>query len=557
MSVGETFIEPLRVDPEHPAPVTLRLPRATVMVDGAESNAIELSQVREHIARGERVPDKQLATLVRLYESNRRPPRLDSLVAQWFFSFLLILIMTAALRHSSSKRGVLLKTQVGLLSASLLFLAGAKAFLLLTDLPAYLIPVAVIPLWASMFLNARTGLEIGIALSFLFSSLLAYDPLSVAVFLSGSITAALCLQDRKNSIIFLVSGLGAACATSITYVAAKELLDGFNIDQEIEALKELWRSELAAAAAAGILAGLIAFAFQWPIARMLGIMSRGQILDLTNLDHPLLKKMAREAPASWEHSRATANIAEAAAAAIGADASLTRVGAYYHDLGKTCQPKFFVENLEPDERSPHDGLDPRVSADAIMAHVVEGTRILREEGIPEPVVEFVYSHHGTSVIEFFWHKCQKEGNSKGLTEDVFRYPGMRPRTAETAILMLVDAIEAAAHTIDLPNREKLSDLVQHMIFAKLKQGQLDESGLTIEELKKLSWQITDTLWRVYHSRIRYPWQETKEKSDESTPTSTTGKHKALEEKKENHQAEPVERATKPVENNGNGNRIPT
>src|SRR5690606_29901798 len=124
---------------------------------------------------------------------------------------------------------------------------------------------------------------------------------------------------------------------------------------------------------------------------------RDRLLDLSDLEQPLLMRLSQEAPGTYEHSRAMANLAEPAASAIGADALLTRVGAYYHDLGKTAQSKYFVENLSPDERSPHDDLDPDVSADAIMAHVVLGTKILREGGVPEPVVEFAYTHHGTQV----------------------------------------------------------------------------------------------------------------------------------------------------------------
>jgi putative nucleotidyltransferase with HDIG domain len=202
-----------------------------------------------------------------------------------------------------------------------------------------------------------------------------------------------------------------------------------------------------------------------------------------------------------------ANLAEGAAAAIGADSLLTRVGAYYHDLGKTIQPKYFVENLVPGEVTPHNELDPEVSADAIMAHVVEGARILREGGIPEPVVEFAYTHHGTSVIEYFWHKCLEAGNPKGLSETAFRYPGMRPRTKETAILMLIDAIEAAARTVDEPTREKFETIVQRVMNVKLRQGQLDESGLTVEDLRVLQSTLTDTLCNAYHNRIKYPWQD--------------------------------------------------
>jgi putative nucleotidyltransferase with HDIG domain len=235
--------------------------------------------------------------------------------------------------------------------------------------------------------------------------------------------------------------------------------------------------------------------------------SRRQLIDLSDLDQPLLRKMSNEAPGSWQHARAMANLAEDAAAAIGADAMLTRTGAYYHDLGKTIQPKYFVENLEGGERSPHEDLEPDVSADAIMAHVVGGTKILRDAGIPEPIVEFAYTHHGTSVIEFFWHKCQQQGNPKGLGADAFRYPGMKPHTRETAILMLIDSIEAASRTIDPPEREKFEEMIQRVIFTKMKQGQLDESGLTVEDLRVLTTSIADTLVKVYHHRIKYPWQK--------------------------------------------------
>ncbi|MEO8797644.1 MAG: HDIG domain-containing metalloprotein, partial [Polyangiaceae bacterium] len=179
----------------------------------------------------------------------------------------------------------------------------------------------------------------------------------------------------------------------------------------------------------------------------------------------------------------------------------------YHDLGKTIQPKYFVENLAHGERSPHEDLEPEVSADAIMAHVVQGAKILREGRVPEPVVEFAYTHHGTQVIEYFWHKCKERGNPKKLAEDFFRYPGMKPQTKETAILMLVDSIEAASRTIQPPDRVKFEEMIQRIIFTKLKSGQLDESGLTLEDCRILIAKMTDTLVNMFHSRIKYPWQE--------------------------------------------------
>ncbi|MGB5547336.1 MAG: HD domain-containing protein, partial [Polyangiales bacterium] len=169
------------------------------------------------------------------------------------------------------------------------------------------------------------------------------------------------------------------------------------------------------------------------------------------------------------------------------------------------------------EPSPHADLEPDVSADAIMAHVVEGVRILRDGGIPEPIVEFAYTHHGTSVIEYFWHKCLEDGNPKGLSDAAFRYPGMRPRTKETAILMLIDAIEAAARTVDEPSRDKYEAIVQRVMNVKLRQGQLDECGLTMENLRVIQSTLIDTLCNANHNRIKYPWQAKEEEGEVQLP----------------------------------------
>jgi putative nucleotidyltransferase with HDIG domain len=518
LNFGETFIEPLRIDPARPAPITLRMPRLTMQVPDPVTGGVRLKKVAKTIARGRIVRDQRLAVLVRNYERERRPPRPTQLGAEWFVCFLLCLTMTASLRQSPSRRGILLRSQVGLLGTSFALLAGAKAFLIFTPYQAFVIPAAVVPLWTSFYLDRRTGLEIGLALGLVHASLVSYDPLSLAVFLSASATAPLLLTHKKDSLMLLLAGVVAGLAAGLTYVAVKEMQDGFSLSGE---LGNIWRSGLAATVTGGVLAGAVAYVFQWPVGRMLDLPTRGQLLDLTDLEHPLLKKMAAQAPGSWEHSRGLANIAEAAAAAVGADASLTRVGAYYHDVGKIVQPEYFVENLEEGQENPHQSLEPNVSADAIMAHVVEGVRLLRRYGIPEPVVEFAYSHHGTSLIEYFWHEYKERPSAPGLSEDAFRYPGIRPRSRETAIVMLADAIEAAARTIERPSRERFEELVQRTVFGKLGQGQLDECGLTVKELKTIAKQFTDTLCRVYHGRIRYPWQEAKERNGEPTPTGDT------------------------------------
>jgi hypothetical protein len=144
------------------------------------------------------------------------------------------------------------------------------------------------------------------------------------------------------------------------------------------------------------------------------------------------------------------------------------------------------------------------------------------------VIEFSYTHHGTSIIEYFWHKCLAQGNPKGLTEEAFRYPGMRPRTRETAILMLIDSIEAGARTVEPPTREKFLEMVQRVVFVKMQQGQLDESGLTIADIRTLALHVTDTLVNTYHKRVRYPWQDAVERGEVPLPVPTTAEPESAE-----------------------------
>ena len=511
----ETFVEPLRVRPGVAAPVTLRLAPARLhALHDAETDG-EITALHLRVARGDVVTDPLEATVVRTYEDARRPPRLDEMVGLFFVYFIVALLSASWLRTLSPGRGALLRTQIGLLTIIFVLCAGAKVYFLATDFGSAAVPMAAIPLWTRVYLDRRTAFMVSAAAAGLLSSLIDFDAIAATVFLAAGMTPVMVMRDRKRLGLLVPAAIVGGLAGAGTYAAARVLFLGeFDLWRELAVPQ---RSELVAAVASGPLSGLLASLLHPLAVRALGAVSRARLLELSDLDQPLLKRMAEDAPGSWEHARAMANLAEAAANAIRGDALLTRVGAYYHDLGKTIQPKFFVENLARGETSPHVGLDPDVSADAIMAHVVEGTDILRRGGIPEPVVEFSYTHHGTSVIEYFWHKCLEQGNPKGRSEAFFRYPGMRPRTKETAILMLVDSIEAASRTIDPPDREKFDEMVQRIVFVKLKQGQLDESGLTLADLRTMSTQLVDTLCNVHHTRIRYPWQERKDKGQAQLP----------------------------------------
>jgi len=509
----EVVLEPLRVDPARPAPVTLRIPASYLPKETLRQRRGPAQPLV--IERGEVASDPEQQRLVRAFERERRPPDRGMLLGVWVSYFLVAYIFLAYLRSFAGGRGSLLRTQAGLLVLVGVTCLAAKVLFLFTGLLPFVLPLATVPLWAALYFNRATATACGLAIALLCASFLHFAMPVIVVYLATTLGVVIFFHDRKHATHMLVAGSAAGVFAALVLISVA-LAAGNAIDV-VGDVAALEKSVVLSTVAGGMASGLLALLLQRLATATLGVVTRGRLQELTDVDQPLLRKMAREAPGSWQHARAMANLAEGAAAAIGADSLLTRVGAYYHDLGKTIQPKYFVENLAPGEPSPHEDLDPDVSADAIMAHVVEGARILREGGIPEPVVEFAYTHHGTSVIEYFWHKCLEAGNPKGLSETAFRYPGMRPRTKETAILMLIDAIEAAARTVDEPSREKFETIVQRVMNIKLRQGQLDESGLTVEDLRVLQSTLTDTLCNAYHNRIKYPWQDKAAEGEPALP----------------------------------------
>jgi hypothetical protein len=516
--VGDLYVGWLAPRFGAPVPVTLRVPYGPrVIRDRSDSSRVTYEHTRIVVPRGtvlrESSDDHRAAFA---YESLRRPPSLGHVLSTFTIQVFVCLMLTAYLRRFGQSRARLLRTQVGILALLFASLVLAKAIILFTALPEYWVPMAALPLWVALVFDRRTAFLIEVAVAFVAASLLRFDLLLLCVLLVRGIAATLFFFNRRNPRRqMMMAGALAGVAGAVGFIALTTMFEG-RYDLAGDLGKGLG-SNVLACLGGGVAAGLLARMARDPAERLMGHVSREKLLDLTDLEQPLLKKMAAEAPGSWEHARAMANLAEASASAIHADALLTRVGAYYHDLGKTVQPKYFVENLAPNERSPHEDLDPEVSADAIMAHVVMGTKILRDGQIPEPIVEFAYTHHGTQLVEYFWHKCREQGNPKALGEEHFRYPGMKPQTKETAILMLVDSIEAASRTIMPPEQKKFEEMIQRVIFTKLSAGQLDESGLTIEDLRVMTSRMASTLVNMYHGRVKYPWQ--REGSHAASPAS--------------------------------------
>lgn len=225
------------------------------------------------------------------------------------------------------------------------------------------------------------------------------------------------------------------------------------------------------------------------------------LLELTDFNHPLLKKMMLEAPGTYQHSLVVANLAEAAAESIGANFLLARVGAYYHDIGKISKAEYFVENQIP-YKDMHKNLTPSMSTLVILNHVKEGIDLARTYKLSPTVIDFISQHHGTTLVYYFYQRAKNQDNAAN-NEEQFRYPGPRPQSKETAIVSLADSVEAVSRTLEEPSPSRIRELVNETIKNKFIDGQLDETDLTLKDLENITESFSRILCAVFHTRIDY------------------------------------------------------
>jgi putative nucleotidyltransferase with HDIG domain len=228
-----------------------------------------------------------------------------------------------------------------------------------------------------------------------------------------------------------------------------------------------------------------------------------KLLELSNPNHPLLKRLSIEAPGTYHHSILAANLAEAGADAVGANALLCRVGAYYHDVGKLKSPRFFKENQRGE--NPHDLMDPRESAKIITSHIGYGLELAQKFKLPRDVQKIIAQHHGDGVVPYFLHKANEAGLE--TNEADFHYRGTKPSTKEAAIVMLADCVEAAVHSMNDPDRDQVKEMIDRLISARFTDGQMDDSPLNRRDMSTLGKAFLSVYDGVLHERIKYPGQE--------------------------------------------------
>ena len=241
-----------------------------------------------------------------------------------------------------------------------------------------------------------------------------------------------------------------------------------------------------------------------------GIVTDISLLELTDVSHPLLQELARRAPGTYNHSISVATIGEAAADAIGANGLLLRVGAYFHDIGKMLKPEYFIENMTSGQENPHDKLAPAMSALIIIGHVKDGVELAEQHNLPRKLIDFIEQHHGTTLVEYFFREAASRADEDHRTdadESTFRYPGSRPLTKETGVMMLADAVESASRTLSEPTPKRIQSLVNDIALKRVLDGQFDECGLTMSEINVVKESLVKSLLAVHHGRIKYPDQK--------------------------------------------------
>ncbi|RYG79120.1 HDIG domain-containing protein, partial [bacterium] len=282
------------------------------------------------------------------------------------------------------------------------------------------------------------------------------------------------------------------------------------------------------AGAAGIAVGFLVLGILPFVERVFRITTSMTLLELADTGNPLLRTLSREAPGTYNHSMQVATLAEEAVAAIGGRALLARVGAYYHDIGKMNKPEYFIENQAHGAPNRHMTLNPNVSMLIIVGHVKDGIELARTNNLPTALFPFIQSHHGTTLVEYFYWQALKQqeaqtGEEGDVPEHQFRYPGPKPKSKEVAVVMITDAVESICRTLDEPTASRIEGVVRDVIMKRLTDGQFDDCDITMRELHLVEKSLVRTLLGIYHSRITYPSTvATVENADEPTQRKSLG-----------------------------------
>jgi len=386
------------------------------------------------------------------------------------------------------------------LISSLMILVGFFAFICMTlkvNSPIeLLIFISVASILLTIIFDSRLSFFVIVIITFFVSAIRGGDYTITFISFCGSVLAIFSVRDIKNrsqifrSFFFILGGytiailaIGLDRSEGISKIAVNLAYIGIN----------------------SIMSPVIAYGLLIFYEKVFRITTDLTLIELADFNQPLLRQLSTKAPGTFHHSVVMGNLAEEAAASIGANRILARVGCYYHDIGKIAKPDFFVEN-QLDKINKHEALNPNLSAKIIIAHVKEGMELGRKYKLPQEVINFIPMHHGTTLVSYFYNKAKNstDENKEDVLDYIYRYPGPKPSSRETAIAMLADTVEAATKVVEDPTPKKLEDKIDEIIKKRFIEGELDECELTLRDLTKIKKSFLKILVGIYHQRIKYP-----------------------------------------------------
>lgn len=417
---------------------------------------------------------------------------------------ILVLILISLYFTIQKDRETFTLKAIGLITITfLVFLVIGRFIIIDRTVVPYILPIAAFGMTLAIVFNFEVAGFLSVVLGILTAYNMANGLNLTLFYILPAIIGMLALGKARRIASFFLAGISVGLL-GVGVILVYRLSDSVTDWLGIATLS-------GASLINGIGAAGLTLLIQYIFSQILGLTTALQLLDTSRPDHPLLQKILRNAPGSYQHSLQVANLAEQAAEAIGADGLLVRVGAIYHDCGKSLNPQFFIENQVKENLNPHDDIDPIVSAQTIINHVTEGVELAKKHHLPDRIIDFIREHHGTMHTHYQYSQALKEAsNPEDVDKSLFTYPGPRPQSRETALLMLADGTEARARSLVPKNEEELQSLLDDVFNFYEKNEQLDDTNLTLKDLQKVKESFFYTLKGTYHPRIKYPsLQQTK------------------------------------------------
>lgn len=414
--------------------------------------------------------------------------------------FVLFVLGMQYMYLKKEKKEILIDTKLVflILLLNLLSVISARVF---TFVSLFIIPIACAPILMTVFLDSKISIVIN-SLNLLFVAVIVgFDPQVILIGIVSTIVSSTTLKkvSQRNDILY--STVYVATAVAVVILSSGILLSN-NIKQIL--------LDVILAVFGAFISGILAMGLLPFLESSFSLVTNMKLLELSNPNNPLLKRLLMEAPGTYHHSVMVANLAEVAAEEVGANPMLVRVGAYYHDVGKIKRSFFFGEN-QLGGTNPHDKISPTLSTTIIISHVKDGLELAKEYDIPKVVSDMIVQHHGTTLVKYFYYTLKNSSeNPDEIREEDFRYPGPKPQSKEAAIIMMADSVEAAVRSIQEPTLEKIEDMVNNIVKDKMNSNQLNECDLTFRELEVIKACFLRVLKGIYHHRIEYPTEKGKE-----------------------------------------------